>query len=748
MGRLTSETNPESGTTTYYYDTVPAGCYSFGDNQSGNLEAKGDANGNLDCFHYDALHRLGSIGTQNNPPNYAYCKRFQYDAASNGVIGEPSGVTVNNVKGRLVEAETDNCGTWPPTPITDEWFSYTPRGEISDVWESTPHSGGYYHSTASHWANGALNQLTAPGLSTITYGVDGEGRPQTVSASSGQNPVTGTTYNSAGLVTGVTLGSADSDVFTYDPNTNRMTNYQFNVNGQSLKATLTWNAIGTLGSLAISDPFNSADNQTCNYTHDDLVRIASANCGSVWSQTFSYDAFGNINKNGSSSFQANYSASTNRMTQIGSSTPTYDADGNVTNDFLHSYAWDAFGKPITIDGVGITYDALGRMVEQNRSGAYTQIVYAPQGQKLVLMSGQSFQKAYLPLPGGLVAAYNSSGCCVYHHPDWLGNYRLASLANRSEYFDGAYGPFGEPYTQSGGSVTLSFTGMNQDTVANLYDFPAREYGIQGRWPSPDPAGLAAVGPTNPQSWNRYAYVLNSPLIYADPTGMNHCAPIPGQSSDNPSSCGGGIVSTPIQGNYPVVYSTGVPSLGINGLSVIGATQVSIGGIPMNDPSNIYGPSSVLGGIATFFYGSGGSSGGGGGGDLGGFGALQYQQYQGTRLVKGLTPTVCGGGVFGYVGAARSYKGAEGFAGYLGEYDTKTGWSNNGLFEGGSDLVSGGVAVNKGGFEPLVFLPVAELGGVVLGSGKSAFGVGFYFGTPRYGGGAYVNVTSMLSCEGQ
>ena len=35
----------------------------------------------------------------------------------------------------------------------------------------------------------------------------------------------------------------------------------------------------------------------------------------------------------------------------------------------------------------------------------------------------------------------------------------------------------------------------QDTVSKLYDFPAREYGIQGRWPSPDPSGLSSASPT-------------------------------------------------------------------------------------------------------------------------------------------------------------------------------------------------------------------------------------------------------------
>lgn len=91
----------------------------------------------------------------------------------------------------------------------------------------------------------------------------------------------------------------------------------------------------------------ASTNFPCNYTHDDLVRIASVDCGaSKWQDNFTYDAFGNIVKtvpNGGtgSSFQATHSTATNRMTQIVGQTPTYDADGNVLNDFLHSYVWDA-----------------------------------------------------------------------------------------------------------------------------------------------------------------------------------------------------------------------------------------------------------------------------------------------------------------------------------------------------------------------------------------------------------------------
>src|SRR5579871_3881830 len=51
----------------------------------------------------------------------------------------------------------------------------------------------------------------------------------------------------------------------------------------------------------------------------------------------------------------------------------------------------------------------------------------------------------------------------------------------------------------------------------------RQYSpLQGRWITPDPADLAAVDLTNPQSLNRYAYVGNNPTTFIDPTGLIHC----------------------------------------------------------------------------------------------------------------------------------------------------------------------------------------------------------------------------------
>jgi RHS repeat-associated protein len=520
LSRMTSETNPESGTTTYTYDSAPA-CTSNIFN--GDLTEKVDASGNATCFWYDGLHRLLTEWVTSGPAQWGIsgCKRFFYDN-TNGTLGsKPSGVSVSNMLGRLTEAETDSCA-WPVTQsslLTDEWFSDTVRGETSDLWALTPHSGGYYHSSTTFWPNGIPNVVTGPTGYTMNYNVDGEGRVN--STIGGGNYLTGTTYNPAGQITQMTFSSSDTDTYSYDPS-GRMNKYQYNVGSQSVVGTPSWNANGILGSLAITDPFNSSNTQTCNYSHDDLMRIASANCGS-WSQNFSYDAFGNINKTGNSSFGATYSPTTNRMTTIGTQTPSYDADGNVTNDFLHSYSWDAYGRPLTIDTVGITYDALGRMVEQNRSGTYSQFAYSTTGVKLEILSGQTYQKDFVPLVGGSTEVIPNGGSNFYTHFDWLGSARLATTPSQTVLGDEAYAPFGETYAASG-TPDNSFTGMDQGTVANEYDFPAREYGIQGRWPSPDPAGIDAVDPSNPQSWNRYAYVLNNPLVLIDPSGTDPCPP--------------------------------------------------------------------------------------------------------------------------------------------------------------------------------------------------------------------------------
>jgi RHS repeat-associated protein len=77
-------------------------------------------------------------------------------------------------------------------------------------------------------------------------------------------------------------------------------------------------------------------------------------------------------------------------------------------------------------------------------------------------------------------------------------------------------------------------------VSSLYDFTARRNSpSQGRWISPDPAGRFAVSLGTPQSWNRYAYVLNNPLNTVDPLGLEGCDESAGCVPFNDDGGGGG-----------------------------------------------------------------------------------------------------------------------------------------------------------------------------------------------------------------
>ena len=106
-----------------------------------------------------------------------------------------------------------------------------------------------------------------------------------------------------------------------------------------------------------------------------------------------------------------------------------------------------------------------------------------------------------------------NGSLDYHtHSDWQGSARLATGTSGSLYWAAAYSPFGVVYDASGpGTVDASFTGQTRGIDATSsggqYNFPMRDMNpIQGRWWTPDPAGAAAADLTNPQTWNRYAYV--------------------------------------------------------------------------------------------------------------------------------------------------------------------------------------------------------------------------------------------------
>ncbi|HZT74514.1 MAG TPA: RHS repeat-associated core domain-containing protein [Terriglobales bacterium] len=100
-------------------------------------------------------------------------------------------------------------------------------------------------------------------------------------------------------------------------------------------------------------------------------------------------------------------------------------------------------------------------------------------------------------------------------PDALGS--TAVLAQDGTVQASRLYPFGEEAQATG----AEYKWTNQIRDANALDhFAFRTYSSNlARWLSPDPAGLAAVDPADPQSWDRYSYVANRPLAATDPLGL-------------------------------------------------------------------------------------------------------------------------------------------------------------------------------------------------------------------------------------
>ncbi|MBD3388145.1 MAG: hypothetical protein GF414_04310 [Candidatus Altiarchaeales archaeon] len=80
-----------------------------------------------------------------------------------------------------------------------------------------------------------------------------------------------------------------------------------------------------------------------------------------------------------------------------------------------------------------------------------------------------------------------------------------------------YTPYGEVrYGADSLPTDFGYTGQRENSYTQLVHMGARWYNPRlGRWLSAD---TIVPGPTNPQSFNRYSYVYNSPLGYTDSSG--------------------------------------------------------------------------------------------------------------------------------------------------------------------------------------------------------------------------------------
>jgi len=130
-------------------------------------------------------------------------------------------------------------------------------------------------------------------------------------------------------------------------------------------------------------------------------------------------------------------------------------------------------------------------------------------------------REYIYAGGKLLASLTlTTGAPVltYYHTDILGSVRAITSATGGPVTRHDYFPFGESTSPLPGDPRR-FLGQELDAESGLAHFGARYYrNVWGRFVSVDPVVSGALA--HPQKWNRYAYALNNPLRFVDPSGLD------------------------------------------------------------------------------------------------------------------------------------------------------------------------------------------------------------------------------------
>jgi len=272
---------------------------------------------------------------------------------------------------------------------------------------------------------------------------------------------------------------------------------------------------------SVIDHINSAN--SCAMQYDSLDRLTVAD-GPWGAGSFSYDSIGNRTGkdiNGQN-ISYTYGSSDNRLSGY-----SHDANGNIIDDETFTYTYDSENRLIQVtngaDVITYGYDGDGRRISQAINGETTIFAYGVGLNVLTEFSGSGVPKFdYIYAGSRNIARINFDGAGApvsktFYHGDHLGSSIGLTDQETTKVWDRVYLPYGGTFTGTGTTEnTHQYTAKELEAATGLYYYGARHHNPNiGRFMSVDPAG---ADPTDPQSWNRYAYVQNNPLKYVDPDG--------------------------------------------------------------------------------------------------------------------------------------------------------------------------------------------------------------------------------------
>jgi RHS repeat-associated protein len=212
LKRLSSATNPESGTICYGH-VVSGQCQNDGYDENGNLRFRTDARGVLTDFRYDALNRLTSklYRINNQPDPNTPDVEYLYDNAANG-------------KGRPWLTFT-----WAAQPFQTAIGEYDALGRVTQLYRLFGNGqGGWYPGygiSAQYDRAGHIKSMTYPSSRTLTNTFDGAGRLNSTTGSLGNVQTTYTTGIQYSVFGGMTKESFGTQQPLYH-------NLSYNTRGQ------------------------------------------------------------------------------------------------------------------------------------------------------------------------------------------------------------------------------------------------------------------------------------------------------------------------------------------------------------------------------------------------------------------------------------------------------------------------------------------------------------------------------------